>query len=420
MDSAGSKAAIEWRNFWFLPVAAALGYSIGVLHTYSIGPFIEPLTREFGWTRAQISMGITIAGIGTAIFGVPIGMLVDRLGPRIVGLIGAVTMSSGVAFLSTASGTTANWVFLWSLVALGSLCVHATVWTAAVATRFEASRGLAFAVTLSGASIGATVFPVLATWLIGNYGWRTAFVAMSLGWAAVVFPLLLIFFRGANDGTRQARAAAAKAAGILPGVSFAEGIRSVAFYKLLLAGGFFAFTAIGITVHFVPILRDSGAEPLAAAGIASLIGIFSIIGRLGTGFLLDRFPGHIVGAGCFLFPIIAAGLLLFDGANPLSQSLAAAFFGLTVGAEIDVIAYLMTRQFGLKSFGSLFGAIVTALSLGVAFGPLAAGAAYDRYDSYGPFLVLNMILMAISCIALATLGKARFAAHGPAPEAAEA
>lgn len=415
MGTVRSKAAIEWRNFWFLPVAAAFGYSIGVLHTYSIGPFIEPLTREFGWSRAQISMGITIAGIGTAIFGVPIGMLVDRLGPRTVGLIGAITMSSGVAFLSTATGETANWVFLWCLVALGSLCVHATVWTAAVATRFEASRGLAFAVTLSGASVGAAVFPVVATWLIGNYGWRTAFVALSLGWAAIVFPLLLIFFRGASDGNRQVRAAAAKAAGILPGVSFAEGLRSPAFYKLLMAGGFFAFTAIGITVHFVPILRDSGTEPLAAAGIASLIGIFSIVGRLGTGFLLDRFPGHIVGAGCFLFPIIAAGLLLFDGANPLSQSLAAAFFGLTVGAEIDVIAYLTTRQFGLKSFGSLFGAIVTALSLGVAFGPYAAGAAYDGYGSYDPFLVLNMILMAMSCVALATLGKARFAAHGPAP-----
>ena len=415
-----SKAAAEWRNFWFLPVAAALGYSIGVLHTYSIGLFIEPLHQEFGWSRALISMGITIAGVGTAIFGVPIGMLVDRLGPRIVGLIGVLTMSSSFALLGTATGGTANWILLWCIVALGSLGMHATVWTAAVATRFEASRGLAFAVTLSGASIGAIVFPLLGTWLIGNYGWRTAFVGLSLSWVAVVFPLLLIFFRGATDGNRQVRAAAARAAGVLPGVSFEEGLRSPAYYKLLLAGGFFAFTAIGIIVHFVPILTDVGTQRMAAAGIAGLIGIFSIIGRLGTGFLLDRFPGHIVGASCFILPIIAAALLLFDGANPLSQSVAAATFGLTVGAEIDVIAYLATRQFGLKSFGSLFGGIVTALALGVAFGPLVAGATFDRYDSYAPFLVLNMVLMAISSVAIATLGKARFAAHGPAPEAAEA
>lgn len=414
MGNVGSKAAIEWRNFWFLPIAAALGYSIGVLHTYSLGPFMEPLQQEFGWNRGQISMGITIAGVGTALFGVPVGMLIDRLGPRIVGLIGAITMSAAVALLSTATGDKTNWVLLWCVVALGSVCVHATVWTAAVATRFEASRGLAFAVTLSGASIGATAFPLLATWLIGHFGWRTAFAALPALWLAIVLPLLLLFFKGANDGTRQQRAEATQAASVLPGVTFAQGLRTAAYYKLLLAGGFFAFTAIGITVHFVPILKDAGAEPMAAAGVAGLIGIFSIIGRLGTGFLLDRLPGHYVGAGCFVLPIIAAALLLFDGANPLSQSAAAAIFGLTVGAEIDVIAYLATRQFGLKSFGSLFGGIVTALALGVAFGPLVAGQTFDRHGDYGPFLVLNMVLMAISSFALATLGKGRFGAHGPA------
>ena len=84
-------------------------------------------------------------------------------------------------------------------------------------------------------------------------------------------------------------------------------------------------------MHFVPILKDAGAQPLAAAGIASLIGIFSIVGRLGTGVLLDRFPGHIVGAGAFLLPIVAAVLLLFYGGNPISQAFAAAALGLTVG-----------------------------------------------------------------------------------------
>jgi MFS family permease len=102
-------------------------------------------------------------------------------------------------------------------------------------------------------------------------------------------------------------------------------------------------------------------------------------------------------------------LLLFDGANPLSQAAAASIFGLTVGAEIDVIAYLAARQFGLKSFGSLFGGIVTALALGVAFGPLAAGAAFDRYGTYVPFLGLTMLLMAISSVALASLRNAPFA-----------
>lgn len=407
-----TSASAEWRSFWYLPLAAALGYSTAVLHTYAIGPFMAPLQQEFGWSRAQLSIGITIAGLTAAVFSVPIGILVDRLGPRLVGVIGVLLMTASFALLGTATNDTTHWLLLWSFIAFANLWLQTTVWTSAVASRFETSRGLAFAVTLSGASIAATVFPVLATWLIGSYGWRTAFPAMGGIWAALVFPIMLLFFRGARDKGRKDPVATVSATNTLTGMSVAEGLRSPAFYQLLLASGLFTFTALGIIVHFVPILTDRGADPLAAAGIASLVGIFSIFGRLGTGLLLDRFRAHLVGAGAFLLPIIACALLYFDGANPLSQSLAAAIFGLTVGAEVDVIAYLVSRHFGLKHFGVFSGAMVAALALGVAFGPLGAGAAFDRYGSYGQFLLLTMAFMALSSLALATLSRPRFGVPG--------
>jgi MFS family permease len=401
-------AKAEWRSFWFLPFAAALGYSTSVLHVYSIGPFIVPLEQAFGWSRAQISVGITVASFISATLCIPIGMLVDRVGPRRVGLVGVLVMSAAFALLGTTTGTTANWILLWGVIAFGTLWVQATVWTSAVASRFEASRGLAFAITLSGGSLSATVFPILATWLIGAHGWRTAFAAMGGIWAALVFPVLFLFFRGSRDALHEQREATPGAA--LAGVTLAQGLRSPTLYKLLLASALFSFTAIGAVVHFVPILTDRGAAPLAAAGIASLVGIFSIAGRLGTGVLLDRFPGHLVGAAAFLLPIIAAVLLLWDGANPISQSVAAAVLGLTVGSEVDVIAYLAARHFGLKNFGALYGALVMALSLGTAFGPLAAGAVFDHYASYAPFLTLTTLLMAASAAALVSIGPTPSAA----------
>jgi MFS family permease len=408
---ASGNAAAEWRSFWPLPIAAALGYSTSVLHVYSIGAYIGSLQHEFGWSRAQISAGITIASFGSGIFCVPVGMLVDRLGPRRIGLVGVLLMCAAFALLGTATGRQANWLVLWGILAVGNLFVQTTVWTSAVASRFAASRGLAFAITLSGASLAATVFPIFATWLIGSHGWRTAFAAMGGIWAALVLPILFLFFRGAQDQGRGERAIPS-AARELAGVSLSEGLRSQVLYKLLMAGGLFAFTLIGILVHFVPILKDSGAAPLAAAGIASLIGIFSILGRLGTGLLLDRFPGHLVGAVAFLLPIVACVLLLLDGARPVSQAAAAAFVGLTVGSEVDVIAYLAAKHFGLKHFGSLYGALVMALTLGTAFGPLAAGAVFDHYHSYAAFLMLTVVLMVASAIALVSLGP-------PPPEAAQ-
>lgn len=408
--------AAEWRSFWFLPIVAALGYATSVLHVYSIGPFIAPLQQEFGWSRAQIAAGITISSIISGIFCIPVGMLVDRIGPRILGLIGVLVMCATFSLLGLANGGPMNWLMLWGVVAVGTFWVQATVWTSAVASRFEASRGLAFAITLSGASVAATVFPVLASWLIRAYGWRLAFAAMAGLWAALVLPLLLLFFRGARDQRATAKIAAAAPAE-RSGVSFAEGLRMFALYKLLIASALFSFTLIGILVHFVPVLTDAGATPLKAAGIASLIGIFSIIGRLSTGVLLDRLPGHLVGAGAFLVPILACVLLLFDGANPLSQGIAAAAIGLTVGSEVDVIAYLVAKHFGLRNFGALYGVLQMALASGTAFGPLAAGTVFDHYGSYAPFLQMTIVLMAVSAIALASLGRppAVAASAEPAP-----
>ncbi|BFM07508.1 MFS transporter [Halioxenophilus aromaticivorans] len=401
---APQSAIEEWKSYWFLPIAGALGYATSVIFVYALGPFIEPIEQEFGWSRQQISFGITIASFTNALLCVPIGMLVDKIGPRKVGLAGILFMGAAFALLGTATGSWSNWVMLWFVVAFAVLWIQATVWTSAVTSRFHHSRGFALAITLSGASLSATIFPLIATWIITHYDWRTGFMAMGIGWAAIVFPCLFFFFRSAKDKPKGNTQTDAVNPASLTGLSIKEGLRSGALYKLLLAGGFFAFTAIGIIVHYVPILTSYGTPRVEAAGIASLIGIFSIIGRLGTGFLLDRFPGFIVGGCAFLIPIAACALMLIDGSNTLYQMLAAAIFGLTLGSEVDVIAYLAAKYFGLRNFGALYGALVGALTMGTAFGPLAAGAVFDNYGSYEVFLMLTAVLMGISAVALFTLG----------------
>src|SRR5262249_10802310 len=150
---------------------------------------------------------------------------------------------------------------------------------------------------------------------IGNYGWRLAFALLSGIWMAIVLPVLLLAFRGAHEGGREEHAAVSQLE--LPQGSVSQGLRSGDFCKLLTASCLFAFTEIGIIVHFIPILTDRGAPPLSAASTASLVGVFSVFGRFGTGFLLDRFPAHIIGAGSLLLPIIGCSLLLFGGGQLL-------------------------------------------------------------------------------------------------------
>jgi MFS family permease len=399
----------EWRSYFMVPLAAALGYSTSVIHIYGLGPYFAPLQSEFGWSRAQITVGLTIQTLFSAMFCVPIGALVDRIGPRSIGLIAVPTLLGAFALLGTATGSHGNWYLLWIVLAFATLPAQATIWTSAVASRFEVSRGLALAVTLCGASVGAAVFPPLATWLIKAHGWRTALLVESAIWAAITFPMLLLFFRGARDGRRKQSSAQPAPAPLLAGMSLRDGLRSSVFLRLFIASVLFTFTLIALVVHFVPILKDRGADPMAAAGVASLVGLFSIVGRLGTGVLLDRFRASLVGAGAFMLPILACALLLFWGENPAAQSAAAAVIGLTLGSEIDVIVYLTTRHFGLKNFGALYGGLLTALSIGTAAGPLAAAAIYDAKGSYELFLWLTTLSMGLSALALASLPQPAFA-----------
>ena len=396
-------AGAEWRRHYMLPIAAALGYATSVIHIYGLGPYIGPISETFGWSRTQTTFGLTLATLVQAVFSLPIGLAVDRLGPRLFGLAGILLTTGAFALLGTATGVEANWFLLWGLLAVATLPVQATIWTSAVATRFEASRGLAFAVTLCGASVAAAVFPLLGSWLIKMHGWRTAVVIQAAIWAAIVFPMIFLFFRGAHD--RPAKNVAREERRELAGVALAQGLRSTIYLRLLLASLLFTFTIIALVVHFVPILTDRGADPLRAAGIASLVGFSSIAGRLVTGVLLDRFRGSLVGAGAFILPALGSILLLFGGDAALPQAAAAVLIGLTLGAEVDVIVYLTTRHFGLKHFGALYGGLLAALSIGTSLGPLTASAVFDRYHDYGPFLWLTVAFMAASSLALLSLPK---------------
>ena len=314
----GADASAEWRAYWPLPFVAALGGSATSIHIYSMGPFFQPLQDAFHWTRAEISTGTTVAILTGAVLNPLIGMLLDRVGPRRVGLFGIVLICGAMALLGTATGTIGNWIGLWLIVAAGGLCVQPMVWAAAVASRFNAARGMAVGITLVGPAMGFAIFPLLSTWLIEHYGWRLGFVGLGAIWAVLLLPLNLLFFRGAADTGRAQRRATAAAADVLPGLWVREGLRSFAFYKLMLSASFFTFTLVGVSVHLVPILVDGGTAKMTAATFACIGGLCAMIGRLATGSArpLPGVPGRRRRGGAAdhrLRPVAAAWRLVDAG-----------------------------------------------------------------------------------------------------------
>jgi predicted MFS family arabinose efflux permease len=217
----------------------------------------------------------------------------------------------------------------------------------------------------------------------------------------VVLPFVFIWFRGAHD-------LPVKAAAPVPdkhGMEFRDGLRSSVYVRLLIASLFFTFTVVALNLQYMPLLSDWGIPPDTAKWFASLIGLASIAGRLGIGWLIDRFNAARIGGMVFLLPVLSALLLLFGRDFAATPALVAILLGFTLGAEVDVIVYLTTRFFGLKNFGALYGGLLGALSIGTALGPYAAARVFGHTGSYEAFFWVALGLTLIASLSLFSLPR---------------
>lgn len=402
----------EWKNHWPMVAAAMVGMSFYSVVTYTLGVFMAPLEEAFGWSRAQISGGLTAFFLITMVGSPLVGAVIDRFGTRWIATIGMAFAACSLAAFSTANGSTAQWFGLWFIFALCSLTVKSTIWSTSVSSVFTVSRGMALAIALSGTAIGQAASPLLATWLIGEYGWQLAYFWLGLGWGGFAFVLLLFFFYDVRDVNKRQASKTVSAAPVqtmsLPGLTLKEGLRDSRILRIALANTLLPLASSGVTVHMVPILTGTGASAIVAAQIAASAGIAGLAGKIVTGWLLDRFQGNLVP---FLSTAVGAiGHFLFLN---LLESQAALYVGALIlgyasGASFQVTTYLVSRYAGMKAFGTIYGIIASLLMGGTAIGPTIAGLLFDAAGSY------TLLLMTASPLALVVAFL--FVGLGPYPD----
>ncbi len=387
MTTASGKTASEWSKHGPVLLPCFAGMMLIGVYAYSLGVMIEPLEREYGWSRAEISTGPFIISM-IALFGAPTaGWAVDRFGPRRIALIGVPFFCAMLACLSLATPNILSWWALWALLGISVMFVIPPVWAAVIAGLFVRNRGMALAIALCGTSLCAMTTPPLTHALVEHWGWRNGYVGLGLVYAVVVFPLTWFFLRGYRDSGIKTPVGTEPAQSIAPsmGASLRVGMRSPAFLKISAAVVVYSMALCALTTNAVPILMAQGLSLATAASVASLIGVGSLVGRLVGGVLLDRLDARKVAAVSVLIPIIAVGILLTS--HSVNGALAASFvLGLSAGTEVDACAYLAARHFGMRAFGALFGAIngLTIFANGLA--PLIANIIYDATQSYTIFL----------------------------------
>ena len=386
-------AAGEWRDGWTLVLACFVGFSFFSIMSHSLGVFIEPLVREFGWGRTLISSGVTIASVTTALLSPFFGILIDRYGSRIVAMPGIVACTLAICCFALANGSPLQWMLLWGFYAVISISVKTTVWTAAVVGAFTTAQGLALGITLCGIAAAQVILPPLATWLVQDFGWRMAYVWLGLGWGGIT--LLLCFFFLHDAHSRRAASATAEKGPIdrpdLPGLTVGEAARDLSLWRIGVATLVMMLLTIGLLIHQIPILVEAGLSAVEAAWLASLAGVAGVIGKIVSGVLLDRFPANWVGGLTLVSTAFAFGLLIDGVHTPLLIVVAMVINGYSAGSMLQIASYLTSRYGGRRHFGVIYGFLTSLVSFGSGVGPMVAGYVYDSTGAYTNFLIAGTV-----------------------------
>lgn len=390
----------EFRRGWRIVVAGAVGTAFGIsaLPFYTLGVFTKPVIAEFGWSREAFQLGFAVQMLGLLAVSWLWGGAVDRVGARRVALVSQLGLGLGLMGLSLTTSL-AHWYVAWGVVALLGAGTSPLTWTRGIAGWFDSARGTALGLALVGTGVTGFLAPMLVTPLIGAAGWRTAYAAMGLSVIVLALPVAWWLFRDAAPPPGATKAP-------LMGVDRRTALGSARFWVMLGVFTLVTFGVGGIIPNLVPLLTDKGLSAERAAGFAGLAGLAVVIGRVGAGFLLDRFWAPAVAVGFLVVP--AVGCLVLAGETlppPLMIGLSAALVGLAAGAEFDLVAYLVTRYFGMRHYGFLYAIQMGGLLLAGGLAPAVFGRVFDATGSYAPALHAAAAIFALAPLLLLTMGR---------------
>ena len=402
-----SAAGAGWRTVAGTLVGQIVGS--GAVKIFAFAVMLKPTADATGLSRQTIGLAFLVGNSAAMLVTPFYGRIVDRFGIRRVSIAGALLWAASTAAFAVLDRANRGLIFpLYVASGVFSVAQTPLSYAKAISSWFDEHRGLALGIGMSGVGLGGILIPQYVSYLLAGYGWRAAYGGIGLAIAALAVPAFafLVSVRPLSRAEPDAVPEARHDRSIVR-----ECAVSRVFWTLAAAFLLLATAAQGVVGHLPAMLSDRGVDGGAAARALSLLGGTIIAGRLASGYLLDRLPGPLI-AGMFnLLAAVGCALLILHPAQPLILA-AAALVGLGIGAEYDVLGYLVGRYFGLASYGAVFGALAALVTLGTSAGPFAFGAAAASLG-YGPALGAAALVLVASAALVVTLGPY------PAPQVAE-
>ncbi len=401
-DAVSSEESQAGYYGWRVVLAACLGVmgGFGSLFVYTFTVFVKPLGAQFGWNREAISVGFAIAAMTVGFSSPLIGRLIDRYGPRHIILPCMTVFGCGIAaFALLRSGIWQFYLTCFVIGIVGNGAAH-LAYARSISTWFERRLGTALAFVMVGAGLGAMVLPVIAQSVVTRSGWRTSYFTLGVLALLLGLPLSWRYIRDRETPKKQS----SEGEVVRSGLTWQQGASTFAFWIIVAVLFVSSISMNGAITHLSALLTDRGITAGDAALCASILGGISILGRVVTGWLLDRFFG---GGVAFVINLMtAAGILLLARANTFSAGcVAAALIGMGAGGEAAITPYLLTRYFGLRAFSTLYGLTWTFYAAAGATGPVILGRAFDATGSYTSLLTVLAIALGVASAMMLLLPK---------------
>ena len=378
--------------------------------SFATGVFQNPLVAEFGWTRSQYVVVLQIVSVSSILFLPATGWLIDRYGVRRVATPSFVFFALLLFGLSQMTGQLNELYAAYLLLPIIGAGATSIAFARLVTNWFDRKRGLALGAVLSGIGIGGAIFSPLTQAVIGAYGWRSGYQSIAAVELLVVVPLLWFFIKDhpaqlglGKDGVPSNVATSGLAIPPPTGLTARESRRKPLFWLMVGTFMLLAFAVGGVFLQMFPILTAKGIDATRAASILGTMALSLIVGRTVAGALMDAFPARYVAAGFLVGPVIGSLML----ANPVGETgafVAAILFGLATGAEIDVLAYLVSRYFGVKAFATNYAWQYAAWNIGSGLGPQMSAMLFDRTHSYSLALYIDAAIFAVAALLVLTFG----------------
>ena len=361
-SSAPVTARDEFRVAWRVAAASMIGVAFGVngFSYASFGVLVNPVAEAFGKPVSSVSVWVTFLFLGNVVVAPFIGMLADRFGARRV-----ILSSLPVLILTWCLGGTIGpnlWMLYTLAVMVGVVGTGAgpITYGRAVQTWFEAGRGTAMGIMSAGIGLSYLVGPRVMQGVIDARGWRFGFFILG-----VVHLIPLPFILGWLKEKRETVVKATKP--VETGLAIRQVVRMPVFWFASLGFILYGLCAGGVTVNLVPFMTSGGMTRTTAATYMGLLGIFSVTGRIVTGFVIDRLPVGYVCAVILLFEAAAFAAFAHFGASVVIPAISVT--GFAFGGEVSCMGYAIARYFGVRHYGGINGVLSVVTGIGVGLGP---------------------------------------------------